>query len=68
MFTFSMSVIPVLGSSQLSIQWVPGALSQEVKRLGREADHSLPTSSEVKKPWISTCTSSYVVMAQYLIS
>jgi hypothetical protein len=31
------------------IQWVPGALS-----LGREADHSPPTSAEVKKMWIYT--------------
>jgi hypothetical protein len=34
--------------AQLPIQWVPGALSPGVKRLGREADHSSP-SSEVKE-------------------
>jgi hypothetical protein len=29
-----------------------------VKRPGREADHSPPTSAEVKKMWIYTCTPS----------
>jgi hypothetical protein len=31
------------------IQWVPGALSLGVKRPGREADHSPPSSAEVKE-------------------
>jgi hypothetical protein len=35
--------------TQLPIQWVPGALSSGVKWPGREADHSAPTSAEVKK-------------------
>jgi hypothetical protein len=35
-----------LGPTQPPIQWVPGALSSEVKRPGREADHSPPTSQE----------------------
>jgi hypothetical protein len=34
---------------QPPIQWVPGALSLWVKRLGREADHSPPISAEVKE-------------------
>jgi hypothetical protein len=38
-----------LGPSQPSIQWVPGALSLGVKRPGREADHSPPSSNEVKE-------------------
>jgi hypothetical protein len=29
-------------------QWVPGPLSTGVKRPGREADHSPPSSAEVK--------------------
>jgi hypothetical protein len=37
------------GVHQPSIQWVPGALSSGIKRQGREADHSPPTSAEVKK-------------------
>jgi hypothetical protein len=36
------------------IQWLPGIISSEVKRLGREADHSSPASAEVKKMWIYT--------------
>jgi hypothetical protein len=38
-----------LGPTQPPIQWVPGALSLGVKRLGREADHSPPSSAEVKE-------------------
>jgi len=38
-----------LGPTQPRIQWVPGALSLGVKRLGHEADHSLPSSAEVKE-------------------
>jgi hypothetical protein len=33
------------------IQWVPGALSLGLKRPGREADHSPPSSAEVKNAW-----------------
>jgi hypothetical protein len=35
------------GPTQLPIQWVPAALSMGVKRPGREADHSPPSSAEV---------------------
>jgi hypothetical protein len=38
-----------LGPTQPPIQWVPGALSLGVKRPGREADHSPPSSAEVKE-------------------
>jgi len=31
------------------IQWIRGALSSGVKRPGREADHSPPSSAEVKE-------------------
>jgi len=41
-------VIPALGPIQIPIQWVPRALYLEVKRPGREADHSPPSSAEVK--------------------
>jgi hypothetical protein len=37
------------------IQWVPGALSTEVKWQGRKADHS-PPSAEVKNAWSYTFT------------
>jgi hypothetical protein len=38
-----------LGPTQPPIRWVTGALSLGVKRSGREADHSPPSSAEVKK-------------------
>jgi hypothetical protein len=48
-FLLSTSSRPVLGPIQPPIQRVPGDLSPEVKWLGHEADHSPPTSAEVKK-------------------
>jgi hypothetical protein len=41
----------ICGATQPPIQWVPGALSLGVKRPGREADHSPPSSAEVKE-WV----------------
>jgi hypothetical protein len=38
-------------------------LSPGVKRAGREADHSPPTSNEVKKMWIYTSTPPFAFMA-----
>jgi hypothetical protein len=38
-----------LGPIQPPIKWVSGAVSLEVKRPGREADHSSPSSAEVKE-------------------
>jgi hypothetical protein len=38
-----------LGPTQPPIQWIQGALSLGVKRPGREADHSPPSSAEVKE-------------------
>jgi hypothetical protein len=37
--------------------------SPEVKRPEHEADHSPPTSAEVKKIWLYTSTSPYAFMA-----
>jgi hypothetical protein len=45
---FSIASRPTLGPTQPPIQWVPGALSRLVKRQGREADYSPPSSAEVK--------------------
>jgi hypothetical protein len=53
-------------STQPPIQWVPGALSQGVKRPGREADHSPPANAEVKKMCIYTSTPPYAFMAYCL--
>jgi hypothetical protein len=33
----------------LPIQWVPGVISLDVKRPGREADYSPPSTDEVKE-------------------
>jgi hypothetical protein len=47
-FLYSIVSIPALGPTQPLIQWVPGALSPGVKRPGREANHSPPSSVDVK--------------------
>jgi hypothetical protein len=62
-FLFSTSSRPALESTQPSIRWVLGALSPGVKRPGREADHSAPTSAEVKKIYIYTSTPTYTFNA-----
>jgi hypothetical protein len=46
---FATASRPALGATQPPIEWVPGAISLEVKRPGREADHSPPSSAEVKE-------------------
>jgi hypothetical protein len=51
------------GPPSLLSNGYPGGLSPGVKRLGREADHSYPTSAEVKMTWIYTTTPPYVFMA-----
>jgi hypothetical protein len=47
-FPFTTASRTALRPTQPPIQWVPGALSQGVKRPGRKADHSPPSSAEVK--------------------
>jgi hypothetical protein len=51
-----------------SIQWAPAALSPAVKRLEREADHSPPSTGEVKNTRIYSSTPSQVFMALCLSS
>jgi hypothetical protein len=65
---FASAFIPALGPIQPPIQWVLDALSPEVKRPGREADHSPPSSAEVKNAWSYTSTPQYVFMASRLIT
>jgi hypothetical protein len=48
-FLFTTASRTALGPTQPPIQWVPGALSLEVKRPGREADHSPLSRAEVKE-------------------
>jgi hypothetical protein len=40
-----------------------GVLSPGVKRQGREADHSPPTTAEVKNTWIYASSRPYAFMA-----
>jgi hypothetical protein len=53
----------ILGPTQPPIQWVPGALCLGIKLPAREADHSPPSSFEVKIAWRYTSTPQYVFMA-----
>jgi hypothetical protein len=46
---FSTSSRPALGPTQPPIQWILWALFPGVKRPGREAHYSSPTSAEFKK-------------------
>jgi hypothetical protein len=48
-FLFTTASRAALGSTQPPIQWVPGVLTLGVKRQGSEADHSPPSSAEVKE-------------------
>jgi hypothetical protein len=66
-FFYSTSSRPALGPTQPPTQWVLGALFPKVKWKGCEADHSPPTSAEVKKTRIYISTPPYVFMAQCLI-
>jgi hypothetical protein len=55
-FLFSTASGPYLEPTQPPIQWVSGPLSLRVKRPDREADHSPPSSAEVKNLWSYTST------------
>jgi hypothetical protein len=66
-FLFAQVSRTPLGPIQLPIQWVLGAVSLGVKRPGREADHSSPSSAEVNNAWSYTSTPPYVFMAWYLV-
>jgi hypothetical protein len=55
---------PTLGPTQPLIQWVQCAVSLRLKRPGREADHSPPSSAEVKDAWSYTSTPWYLVKSR----
>jgi hypothetical protein len=57
-FFFTTAFRPPLGPAQPPIQWVPGDLSLGVKRPGHKADHSHPSSAEVKNAWSYNSTPS----------
>jgi hypothetical protein len=66
-FLFTTVSRTALGPIQPPIQWVPRALFLGVKRPRREADHSPPSSAEVKNAWSYTSTPQYVFMAWCLV-
>jgi hypothetical protein len=66
-FLFTTVSRPALGPTLPPIQGVPGDLSLEVKRPGREADHSPPSGAEVKNVWSYTSTPHYVFTAWCLV-
>jgi hypothetical protein len=55
-FLFTTASRQDLGPIQPRVQWIAGTVSLGVKRTGREADHSPPSSDEVKNAWSYTCT------------
>jgi hypothetical protein len=55
-FLFATVSRTALEPTQPPNQWVPGYLSLGVKRPGRKADHSPPSSAEVKNAWSYTST------------
>jgi hypothetical protein len=48
-FLFTTAFRMAVGPTHPPIQWISEALSLGVKLLGREADHSPPSSAEVKE-------------------
>jgi hypothetical protein len=54
---------PALEPTYPPVQWIKGALFLRVKRPGREADHSPPSSAEVKNAWSCTPLPQYAFMA-----
>jgi hypothetical protein len=61
-FLLTIASRTALRRTQPPIQWVPGALSLGVKRPGREAEHSPPSSAEVKNAWGYTSAPPYALM------
>jgi hypothetical protein len=66
-FLFATTSRSYLGPTQPPINWVPWILSSGVRRSGREADHSLPSTAHIKNEWGYTFTSPYVFMAWWLV-
>jgi hypothetical protein len=67
MFLFTTASRPALVLTQLPIQWVPEAPSLRAKRPGREADHSPPSSVEVKMHGAIPPLPPYGFMAWYSV-
>jgi hypothetical protein len=56
-FPFFLMFRPHLRPSQPAVEWVPLVISPEVKRPGREIDHSIISSVDVKNEWSYTSAS-----------
>jgi hypothetical protein len=54
-------------SFMIRIHWLAEALFSWVKRSGREADHSPPSTAEVKNAWSYTSIPQYIFMARCLV-
>jgi hypothetical protein len=59
-FFFTTASRPALQPTQRPIKTVPVAFPPGIKRPGREANHSPPSSAEVKNAWNYTSTPKYV--------
>jgi hypothetical protein len=61
-FLFTTASRLALWPTQHPAHWAPGILSLGIKRPGREAYHSPPSSTEVKISWSCTSTPQYALM------
>jgi len=66
-FLFATTSRPSLGLTLPPIPWVLGVISLEVKHLGCKADHSPPSSAEVKNVWSYTFAPQYILMVWCLV-
>jgi hypothetical protein len=66
-FLFDKASRPTLGLTQPPIQWIPGVVFSRVKRPVRKANHSFPSSAEVKNAWSYSCTLPYIFIAWGLV-
>ena len=55
--------IRLLGPTVPFIEWIPEAFTLALKWLGREADHSPPSSGKVKNEWRCSSPPAYPFMA-----
>jgi len=61
-FLFATALRLALGPTEPPIKWISGALNPDIKRLGRETDHSHPSRAEAKKAWSYAFTPHYFFM------
>jgi hypothetical protein len=66
-FLFTTVSRPALGPTQPPISWLQGTISLGVKRPVSAADHSPPSSAEVKNAWSYTSIPQYVIVVWCLV-